>query len=118
MSLQVIQAVEDKPPPGAEPVCWLLLTTLPVTSFEDVVQCKRGYSYRLLLRTTLRERLIERYHYVLKSGCRIEQLQLETAERIHRDESHLHDCGVALVVDYLFGALRPRRASRHGARDS
>lgn len=75
VSLQVIQAAEDNPPPAAEPVCWLLLTTLPVTSFEDVVQCLRWYSYRWL---------IERYHYVLKSGCRIEQLQLETAERIHR----------------------------------
>ncbi len=28
--------------------------------------------------------LIERYHYVLKSGCRLEQLELETADRIHR----------------------------------
>jgi hypothetical protein len=28
--------------------------------------------------------LIERYHSVLKSDCLIEQLQLETAERIHR----------------------------------
>jgi hypothetical protein len=27
--------------------------------------------------------LIERYHYVLKSGCRLEQLQLESADRIH-----------------------------------
>jgi hypothetical protein len=98
VSLQVIQAVEDKPPPGAEPVCWLLLTTLPVMSFEDVVQCLRWYSYRWL---------IERYHYVLKSGCRIEQLQLKTAERIHARFSHLHDCGVAIVVDYLFGALPP-----------
>jgi hypothetical protein len=35
----------------------------------------RWYSYRWL---------IERYHYVLKSGCRLEQLQLESAERIHR----------------------------------
>jgi hypothetical protein len=24
--------------------------------------------------------LIERYHYVLKSGCRLEQLQLETSD--------------------------------------
>jgi len=39
------------------------------------VQCLRWYSYRWL---------IERYHYVLKSGCRIEQLQLESADRIHR----------------------------------
>jgi hypothetical protein len=75
VSVQVIFAVEDNPPSGAEPVCWLLLTTLSLTCFEDVVQILRWYSYRWL---------IERYHYVLKSGCRLEQLQLETAERIHR----------------------------------
>ena len=28
--------------------------------------------------------LVERYHYVLKSGCRIERLQLETAARLDR----------------------------------
>jgi hypothetical protein len=72
--VQVISAVEDNPPPGVEPVSWLLLTTLPVTGFEDVVQILRWYSYRWL---------IERYHYVLKSGCRLEQLQLKTADRIH-----------------------------------
>jgi hypothetical protein len=36
-----------------------------------VVQVLRWYSYRWL---------IERYHYVLKSGCRLEQLQLETGD--------------------------------------
>lgn len=54
---------------------WLLLTTLAVSCFEDVVECLRWYSYRWL---------IERYHFVLKSGCRLEQLQLETGERIQR----------------------------------
>lgn len=39
------------------------------------MQCNERYSYRWL---------IERYHYVLKSGCRLEQLQLESADRIHR----------------------------------
>jgi hypothetical protein len=75
VSVQVILAQEENPPLGVEPVSWLLLTTLAVTCFEDVVQCLRWYSYRWL---------IERYHYVLKSGCRLEQLQLETADRIHR----------------------------------
>ena len=28
--------------------------------------------------------LIERFHHVLKSGCRVEQLQLETKERLER----------------------------------
>jgi hypothetical protein len=71
VSLQVILAVEENPPLGVKPVSWLLLTTLPVTCFEDVVQVLRWYSYRWL---------IERYHYVLKSGCRLEQLQLETGD--------------------------------------
>lgn len=75
ISVQVILAQEENPPSGGEPVSWLLLTTRAVTCFEDVVQCLRWYSYRWL---------IERYHYVLKSGCRLEQLQLETADRIHR----------------------------------
>ncbi len=75
VSVQVIWAQEENPPPGVEPVSWLLLTTLAVTCFEDVVQCLRWYTYRWL---------IERYHYVLKSGCRLEQLQLEAADRIHR----------------------------------
>jgi hypothetical protein len=28
--------------------------------------------------------LVERYHFVLKSGCQVERLQLETAERLRR----------------------------------
>ena len=27
---------------------------------------------------------IERYHYALKSGCQVEELQLETVDRLHR----------------------------------
>jgi hypothetical protein len=75
MTIQVIQAREENPPTGVKPVSWLLLTTLPINGFTDALQCLRWYSYRWL---------IERYHYVLKSGCRLEQLQLETADRIER----------------------------------
>lgn len=52
---------------------WKLLTTLPVNSTEDARQCMRWYSYRWL---------IERFHYVLKSGCGIESLQLKKAESL------------------------------------
>jgi hypothetical protein len=71
----VILAQEDNPPPGVSPVCWLLLTTLRVESFQEAVQCVVFYSFRWL---------IERYHYVLKSGCAVEELQLEEAERLMR----------------------------------
>lgn len=51
-----------------EPILWRLLTNLNVTSPEGVLQCVEWYSYRWL---------IERFHYVLKSGTRIEALQLK-----------------------------------------
>ncbi|WP_313949412.1 IS4 family transposase [Leptolyngbya sp. FACHB-261] len=54
---------------------WLLVTTLPVHSLAEAVQCVRWYRLRWL---------IERYHYVLKSGCQLEKLQLETAEHLER----------------------------------
>ena len=73
VSLQIILAQEENPPSGIAPISWLLLTTLEVNGFDDVVRCVRWYGYRWL---------IERYHYTLKSGCGIEKLQLETAKRI------------------------------------
>lgn len=73
--LGVVLAQEEHPPADVTPVCWLLLTTLPVDSFQDAVAWVRWYSYRWL---------VERYHFVLKSGCRVEEMQLEEADRIQR----------------------------------
>jgi hypothetical protein len=50
----------ENPPSGITPISWLLLTTLEVNGFNDVVRCVVGMVYRWL---------IERYHYTLKSGC-------------------------------------------------
>src|SRR6266536_1121258 len=75
LPLQVVLAEEVDPPEGETAVSWLLLTTMPVTGYEEAVQVVLWYSLRWL---------IERYHYVLKSGCRIEELQLETAQRLER----------------------------------
>lgn len=71
----MISALEENPHPEVTPIQWLLLTTLTVNNFDQAICYLRWYTYRWL---------IERYHYVLKSGCRIEQLQLETAERIKK----------------------------------
>lgn len=56
-----------------EPLEWLLLTTIEVTSFEQAVERLTWYTRRWG---------IEIYHRVLKSGCRIEDRQLSTADRI------------------------------------
>jgi hypothetical protein len=75
LTLTVVLAQENKPPKGVPAVRWLLLSTLPVRRFADAVRLVRWYARRWL---------IERYNYVLKSGCRLEQLQLETEERLER----------------------------------
>jgi hypothetical protein len=71
----VVLATEIDPPAVGEPVRWLLLTSLPVETTEQVLTCIGYYSLRWL---------VERYHFVLKSGCQVERLQLETAQRLER----------------------------------
>ncbi|UIE37885.1 IS4 family transposase [Leptodesmis sichuanensis] len=73
VTLNVLLVEEATPPAEGKPIRWLLLTTLPIDSFEQAWQWVVWYSFRWL---------IERFHFTLKSGCRIEQLQLETAERL------------------------------------
>jgi hypothetical protein len=60
-------------PEDEQPIEWLLLTTIPVTNMSEAVQKIEWYRERWK---------IERFHYTLKSGCRIEYLQLETSERL------------------------------------
>jgi transposase-like protein/transposase Tn5 family protein len=54
---------------------WKLLTTLEIKSVSDALQCVEWYTYRWL---------IERFHYVLKSGTKIEELQLKDAESLQK----------------------------------
>jgi hypothetical protein len=75
IALWVLHAVEEHPPPGGEAVEWVLLTTLPLAAPEDATQCLRWYCLRWR---------IEDWHRVLKSGCRIEGLAHEAAERLRR----------------------------------
>jgi hypothetical protein len=72
VTFTAILVTEEDPPEGVEPLQWLLLTTLPVETFQQAAQCVLWYRFRWL---------IERYHFVLKSGCHLEKLQLESAER-------------------------------------
>ncbi len=75
ITLWAIMVREEHPPEGVRGLEWKLLTTLDIRSDEDALRYIRWYSYRWI---------IERFHYVLKSGCLIEELQLETAERIDK----------------------------------
>jgi len=75
LTLWAIEAREMRPPKGASPIRWQLLTTLPVTSLAAAGEKVGWYAQRWQ---------IEVIHKVLKSGCQIEQRQLETAARLER----------------------------------
>ena len=75
ITLWAIHIREQSPPPNEKPIEWFLLTTCDITDDEQAGHCIRWY--------TLRWR-IEDWHRVLKSGCRIEGLAHQTAERLKR----------------------------------
>jgi hypothetical protein len=54
---------------------WKLLTTLEVNEVSEALQCVKWYTFRWL---------IERFHYVLKSGTKIEELQLKDAVSLQK----------------------------------
>jgi hypothetical protein len=75
VEVYALSVVEINPPQGAKAVRWVLLTTLPIHSLKQALRYLRWY--------TLRWR-IEEWHRVLKSGCRIESHQHQSAERLSR----------------------------------
>ena len=75
INIWVIHAREENPPPNTEAVEWFLLTTIELGSPQDAEQCLRWYCLRWR---------IEDWHRVLKSGCRIEDIAHQTAERVRR----------------------------------
>jgi hypothetical protein len=75
IDLWIVHAWEQTPPPDTKAIEWFLLTTIEIRSAEDAEQCLRWYCLRWR---------IEDWHRVLKSGCRIEEIAHETADRLRR----------------------------------
>ncbi|MES1226707.1 MAG: IS4 family transposase [Bacteroidota bacterium] len=73
VEMSIILAQEESPPKGSEPIQWLLLTDIEVTTFEEAVEKLSWYICRWQ---------IEIYFRILKTGCKIEELQLEHFDRI------------------------------------
>jgi hypothetical protein len=73
LELGAVLAQEVDAPPGVKPLRWMLLTTCAVTSAASALEKINWYRLRWG---------IEVYHRTLKSGCKIEERQLGTADRI------------------------------------
>lgn len=73
LEMSAIMAIERNPPAGSEPLCWVLLTDLPVNTLDDAIEKVKWYTVRWQ---------IELFHKVLKSGCATEKSQLREAQRL------------------------------------
>jgi Transposase DNA-binding/Transposase DDE domain len=73
ISMNVVTVREIDPPPGREPLSWVLLTSLPVKNFDDAWRVIGYYEKRWG---------IEEFHKALKTGCRLESRQLQSSARL------------------------------------
>ena len=73
VTVNVVLCEETNPPTGEEPICWMLVTTLPIETEEDVQRVIRSYCIRWQ---------IEVFFRTLKSGCRIEYRRFEAIDRV------------------------------------
>lgn len=70
--VSIIVVEESNPSDPRDRICWRLITTLQITKGQEAWAIAQKYKYRWY---------VEEFHYILKSGCRIEKLQFETFER-------------------------------------
>ena len=75
IDMYAVYVLEPDPPEGEKPLEWMLLTNLPIQSFEEACEKVRWYGLRWR---------IEMYFKVLKSGFRVEACRLNHAERLTR----------------------------------
>ncbi len=73
IACQVVRVWEDPPPEGVPPLEWILLTTLPCDTAEDLVFASQGYALRWT---------IEEFHKCEKTGCQVEMRRLEHTDRL------------------------------------
>src|SRR5499427_4040274 len=73
--LWAVQVCEVEPPAEAEPIVWLLFTTVAVETVDDAIERVQWYSCRWG---------IEVWHRILISGCHLEARQFQKAERLRR----------------------------------
>lgn len=94
VSIHVVVVREPHPPEGEEAVEWILLTTLPIDTVEEVRQIIQYYCVRWMVEVLFR---------TLKSGCRVEERRFEQIDRL-----------IACVAVYLIVAWRTLLVCRLG----
>lgn len=95
ITLNIVRVFEPSPPEGVEPIEWMLFTSEPISTSEEVTRIVNWYRARWI---------IEEYFKALKTGGAFEKLQLEGRTSILN--------ALALYVPIAWQLLRLRSLAR------
>lgn len=100
--VSVVRTWEADPPEGVEALEWLLLTSVPTQSEEDAWERVQWYRMRWI---------VEDYHQCLKTGCAIEERQVQTYEGLRTLLGFLAPLAVRLLQLRALARQEPERAA-------
>ena len=100
LTVWVIRVWEEQAPEGEEPLEWVRLPSVPTTTLEDAWERVDWYRHRWL---------VEDYHQCLKSGCRIEERQLQSVDGLMRLLGLLSPLAVRLLQVRALAREDPER---------
>lgn len=98
----VVRVWEVDAPEGVEPLEWVLLTSVPVGSVEQAWERVGWYRRRWI---------VEDYHQALKTGCRMEERQVQSYEGLRRLLGLLAPMAVRLLQLRTLARQQPERAA-------
>ncbi len=93
--LWLVIAKEINPPKGVEGICWRVWTTVEIERTEQAQEIISWYTKRWM---------IEELHRILKTGCKVEERQLESIEKLK-----LVLALDLIIASYLLGLTKAAR---------
>lgn len=88
LRLWAVRVWEEDTPAGEEPLEWIVLTSVPTLTWEQVWERVNWYEHRWV---------VEDYHQGLKTGCHLEQRQMQSVDRVKRLLGFLSPLAVRLL---------------------
>ena len=103
ITVNMVYVEEINAPDGVEPINWKLLTSLEINSLEKAKTVIKYYSFRWR---------IETFHYILKQGCKVEQLQLEQEHNL-KNAISLYSLVACKLLAVMYLSREKPQASVH-----
>lgn len=103
IAMWVVETREIDPPHGVKPARWVLLCSDEVRDLQAARQMLEYYKKRWL---------IEEFHKALKTGCRLEERQYETAKRLEAVTGVLSVVAVRLLQLKTLARDEPQRPAK------